>query len=45
MENRHKGPLAPKKSKHKASAKNVIVTVFWNPEGVVLTEFWQNMLQ
>jgi len=45
MENRHKGPLTPKKSKHKASSKNVIFTVFWNPEGVVLTDFWQNVLQ
>jgi hypothetical protein len=45
MENRHKGPAAPKKSKHKASAKKVIFTVFWNSEGGVLTAFWQNVLQ
>jgi hypothetical protein len=36
MEYRHKGSPTQKKLKTKASAGKVILTVFWNSEGVVL---------
>ena len=39
MEYHHKGSLAPKKFKTKASAKKVMLTVIWNSGGVVLTDF------
>jgi hypothetical protein len=39
MEYHHKGLPAPKKLKTKASAGKVMLTVFWNSEGVVLTDF------
>jgi hypothetical protein len=37
MEYRHQQSPAPKKFKTKASVGKVILTVFWNSEGVVLT--------
>jgi hypothetical protein len=42
MEYRHKGSLAPNKLKTKASAEKVMLTLFWNSEGVVLTDFLEN---
>jgi hypothetical protein len=39
MEYCQKGSPAPKKFKTKASAGKVMLTVFWNSEGVVLTDF------
>jgi hypothetical protein len=42
MEYRHKGSPAPNKFKTKASAEKVMLTVFWNSEGIVLTDFLEN---
>jgi hypothetical protein len=39
MEYRQKGSPAQKKFKTKASAGKVMLTVFWNSDGVVLTDF------
>jgi hypothetical protein len=39
MKYHHKGLPAPKNFKTKASAGKVMLTVFWNSEGVVLTDF------
>ena len=39
MEYRHTGSPAPKKLKTKASAGRAILTVFWNYEGLALTDF------
>jgi hypothetical protein len=39
MEYSSKGSPAPKKCKTKDPAGKVILTVFWNFEGVVLTDF------
>jgi hypothetical protein len=39
MEYHHRGLPAPKKFKTKASAGKFMLTVFWNSEGVVLTDF------
>jgi hypothetical protein len=39
MEFHHKVLTAPKKCKTKATAGKVMVTVFWNSEGVELTDF------
>jgi hypothetical protein len=39
MEYSRKGSSAPKKCKTKAPAGKVILTVFWNSEGDVLTDF------
>jgi hypothetical protein len=39
MEYHHKGSSEPKKFKTKASAGKVMLTVFWDSEGVVLTDF------
>jgi hypothetical protein len=41
MEYCHKGPPAPKKFKTKAFAVKVMLTVFWNSEGAVLTDFME----
>jgi hypothetical protein len=41
MEYHHKGLPAPKKFKTNGSAGKVMFTVFWNSEGVVLTDFLQ----
>jgi histone-lysine N-methyltransferase SETMAR len=42
MEYCHKGSPAPNKYKTKASSEKVMLIVFWNSEGVVLTDFLQN---
>jgi hypothetical protein len=42
MEYCHEGSPAPNKFKTKASAEKVMLTVFWNSEGVVLTDFLEN---
>jgi hypothetical protein len=41
MEHAHKGSPAPKKFKTKASAGKVMLTVFWNSEGVVIADFME----
>jgi hypothetical protein len=38
----HKGSPEPNKFKTKACAKKVMLTVFWNSEGVLLTDFLEN---
>jgi hypothetical protein len=42
MECRHKGSPAPNKLKTKASAEKGMLTLFWNSEGVVLTDFLES---
>jgi hypothetical protein len=42
VEYRNTGSQAPNKFKTKASAEKVVLTVFWKPEGVVLTGFLEN---
>jgi hypothetical protein len=37
-------PPAPKKFQTKVSAVKVMVTVFWNSEDVVLTDFWEKVV-
>jgi hypothetical protein len=39
MEYRHTGLPAPKEFKTKASAGRAMLTVFWNYEGLALTDF------
>jgi len=39
MDYHHKGLPVPKKVKTKASGEKVMLSVFWNSEGVVLTDF------
>ena len=39
MEYRHKGTPAPGEFKTKTSARKATLTVFWNYEGVALTDF------
>lgn len=41
IEYHHKGSLVPKKFKTKDSAGKVMWTVFWNSEGVVLSDLLQ----
>jgi histone-lysine N-methyltransferase SETMAR len=42
MEYHYKGSPVPNKFKTKASAEKVMLTVFWNSEGVVFTDFLEN---
>jgi hypothetical protein len=42
MEYHHKGSPAPNKLKTRAPAEKVMLTVFLNSEGVVLTDFLEN---
>jgi histone-lysine N-methyltransferase SETMAR len=42
MEYRHKGSPEPNKFKTKATAEKVMLTVLWNSEGVVPTDFLEN---
>jgi len=39
LEYRRRGSSAPKKCKTKAPAGKVMPTVFWDSEGIVLTDF------
>jgi hypothetical protein len=44
VEYHYKGPPAQKKFQTKVSAEKVMVTVFWNSEGVVLTDFCEEVV-
>jgi len=44
MEYCYKGLSAPKKFQTKVSAGKVMVNLFWNSEGVVLTDFWEKVV-
>jgi hypothetical protein len=42
MEHPHKGSPVPKKFKTKASAAQVMLTVFWNSESIVIADFLED---